>query len=86
MSNGLPQADRCRCGVSPSGLDSVGINRRGVVNERVIQERSSDHPDPEPCEGSREAALEALDREVTFCFGILPWTVALPKGHMRAGY
>src|ERR1035437_1130292 len=32
-------------------LDSVGINRREVVNERVIQERSSDHPDPEPCEG-----------------------------------
>src|ERR1700730_13666584 len=31
-------------------LDSVGINRRGVVNERVIQERSSDHPNPEPCE------------------------------------
>jgi hypothetical protein len=38
------------CEVSFS-LDSVGINRREVVNERVIQERSSDHPDPEPCEG-----------------------------------
>ena len=25
-----------------SGLDSVGINRREVVNERVIQERSSE--------------------------------------------
>jgi hypothetical protein len=24
------------------GLDSVGINRREVVNERVIQERSSE--------------------------------------------
>ena len=40
------------------------MNRRGVVNERVIQERSSDHPDPEPCEGSRKAALEALDRGI----------------------
>src|SRR6266567_1342242 len=49
---------------SQSWLDSVGINRRGVVNERVIQERSSDHPDPEPCEGSRKAALEALDRGI----------------------
>ena len=49
---------------SQSWLDSVGINRRGVVNERVTQERSSDHPDPEPCEGSREAALEALDRGI----------------------
>ena len=28
------------------GLDSVGINRREVVNESVMQERSSDHPDP----------------------------------------
>src|ERR1700722_16281434 len=50
--------------VVQSWLDSVGINRRGVVNERVIQERSSDHPDPEPCEGSRKAALEALDRGI----------------------
>src|SRR6266702_1817380 len=49
---------------SQSWLDSVGINRRGVVNERVIQERSSDHPGPEPCEGDREAALEALDRGI----------------------
>ena len=45
-------------------MDSVGINRRGVVNARVTQERSSDHPDPEPCEGGREAALEALDRGI----------------------
>src|ERR1700722_20585725 len=50
--------------VVQSWLDSVGINRRGVVNERVIQERSSDHPDPEPCEGSRKAALEAVDRGI----------------------
>jgi hypothetical protein len=28
--------------------------RKGVAN----------HPDPEPCEGSREAALEALDRGI----------------------
>jgi hypothetical protein len=26
----------------PPGLDSVGINRREVVNERVMQERSSE--------------------------------------------
>src|SRR3989442_13056173 len=51
-------------GCSHDWLDSVGINRRGVVNERVIQERSSDHPGPEPCEGDREAALEALDRGI----------------------
>ena len=30
------------CGAKASALDSVGINRRGVVNERVIQERSSE--------------------------------------------
>jgi len=35
-----------KAGGSLSWLDSVGINRRGVVNERVTQERSSDHPDP----------------------------------------
>jgi hypothetical protein len=29
-------------------------HRKGVAN----------HPDPEPCEGSREAALEALDRGI----------------------
>ena len=46
--------------------------REGVAN----------HPGPEPCEGGRKAALEALDREVTFCFDILPWTVALPKGYL----
>jgi hypothetical protein len=45
-------------------LDSVGINRREVVNERVIQERSSDHPDPEPCEGGGNDAFEALDRGI----------------------
>jgi hypothetical protein len=28
--------------VADFSLDSVGINRRGVVNERVIQERSSE--------------------------------------------
>src|ERR1035438_2588078 len=66
-------------------LDSVGINRREVVNERVIQERSSDHPDPEPCEGDRKGALEALEKK----------HLAEPpdrgvrkpgQGHMQAGY
>ena len=46
-----------------SALDSVGINRREVVNERVIQEKEANHPDPEPCEGGgHNPALEALDR------------------------
>src|SRR5262249_20129303 len=43
---------------------SVGINRRGAVNERVTQKGVANHPDPEPCECSREAALEALDRGI----------------------
>ena len=30
------------------------LHRKGVAN----------HPDPEPCEGSREAAREALDRGI----------------------
>src|SRR3984957_7635056 len=50
--------------VGQSWLDSVGINRGGGGNERVKQERSSDNPEPEPCEGSRKAALEALDRGI----------------------
>ena len=43
---------------------SVGINRRGVVDERTIQERSSDHLDPEPCGASREGVPEALGRGI----------------------
>jgi len=43
---------------------SVGINRRGVVGERTIQERSSDHLDPEPCGASREGVPEALGRGI----------------------
>src|SRR6266566_3891214 len=44
------------------------------------REGVASHSGPEPCEGGGNVALEALYREVTFCFGILPWTVALPKG------
>jgi len=46
-----------------SCLDSVGINRREVVNERVIQERSSESiltPNHVRAVGNRE--LEALGR------------------------
>ena len=43
------------------------------------REGVASHSGPEPCEGGGNVALEALDR-VTFCFGILSWTVALPKG------
>src|SRR5580658_8019871 len=39
-------------------LDSAGINRRGVVNER----NSESILTPEPCEGGGNAALKALDR------------------------
>jgi len=45
------------------GLDSVGINRRGVVNERVIQERDSESIlTPNPVRADRKDALEALGR------------------------
>src|SRR6185312_10437078 len=44
--------------------DSAGINRHEVANERVVQEGSSDPPGPETCEGSSNAALEALDRGI----------------------
>ena len=43
---------------------NAGINRHGVANERVVQERSSNHPDPEPCEAARKDALEALARGI----------------------
>jgi hypothetical protein len=41
-------------------LDTVGINRRGVANEMKESYRKgiANHPDPESCEGSREAALK----------------------------
>jgi len=45
-------------------LDSAGINRHGVTNERILQEGVANHPGPEPCEGSRKAVLEALDRGI----------------------
>src|SRR5262249_23652477 len=41
-------------------VECAGINRRGVVHERVMQERSSDPSWPESCVASREAAIEAL--------------------------
>jgi hypothetical protein len=42
--------------------DSAGINWHEAANERVVQERNSEPSWPKPCEGGREAALEALDR------------------------
>jgi len=45
------------------GLDSVGINRRGVVNERVIQERNSETIlTPSHVRAAGNPALEASDR------------------------
>ena len=46
-------ANSVRPGGASFSLDSVGINRREVVDERVIQARSSGRPDPERCEGGR---------------------------------
>jgi len=44
-------------------LDSVGINRREVVNERVIQEKGiANHPGPDHVRAVGNPALEALDR------------------------
>ena|SRR6266702_920499 len=40
--------------------DSVGINRRGVANERVAKKGIANHLESESCEGVREGALEAL--------------------------
>ena len=44
--------------------DSAGINRHEVANERVVQERNSDPPGPEPCEDNGNGVLEALDRGI----------------------
>jgi hypothetical protein len=35
----------------PMNAESAGINRHGIGNERVLQERGSAHPDPETCRG-----------------------------------
>src|SRR5262249_62333110 len=40
--------------------DSVGINRHGVVNERVTKKGIANHLESESCEGVRKDALEAL--------------------------
>ena len=54
---------RHRSGVRPFGLDSVGINRREVVNERFTQERSSESIlTPNHVRADRKDALEALGR------------------------
>ena len=56
-----------------SGLDSVGINRREVVNERVIQERNSESIlTPNHVRADRKDALEALGRG-TCRLGIPKW-------------
>jgi hypothetical protein len=40
--------------------DSVGINRRGAMNGKVIQGRGSDHPGPEPCEGGPQGRTRSV--------------------------
>jgi len=37
----------------PMNAECAGINRHGIGNERVLQERSSTPPDPESCAGRR---------------------------------
>ena len=41
-------------------MDSVGINRHGVTNEKVVEKGVANHLESESCEGVREDALEAL--------------------------
>ena len=66
-------------------LDSVGINRREVVNEIVIQERSSETIlAPSHVRAHREGALEALEIDQAE-----PPNRGARKpgqGHMQAGY
>ena len=45
-------------------LDSAGINRHGVANERVVQGRRSEPPWPLALRGGRKAALEAWERGI----------------------
>jgi hypothetical protein len=45
---------------SAEGMDSVGINRHGVTNEKVVEKGIANHLESESCEGVREDALEAL--------------------------
>ena len=45
---------------TPKRADSVGINRHGVANERVVKKGIANHLEPESCEGVRKGALEAL--------------------------
>jgi hypothetical protein len=40
-----------RPGIRPGGLDSAGINRHGVANERVVQGRNSEPPWPRAMRG-----------------------------------
>ncbi len=41
-------------------MDSAGISRHGVTNERVVRKGVATHLESESCEGDRKAALEAL--------------------------
>ena len=47
-------------GIALIGLDSAGINRHGVTNERVVKKGIANHLESESCEGDCKAALEAL--------------------------
>jgi len=44
-------------------LDSVGINRREVVNERVVQERVATILSPSRARAHCKGALEALEKK-----------------------
>ncbi len=55
---------RC-CHGRPKRADSVGINRHGVANERVVKKGIAIHLETESCEGVRKGALEALSARGT---------------------
>ena len=82
LSGSNPSAgDGIKVALSSAG---AGINRHVVGNVRVLQERRERiHLGPKPCEGSREVALEALDKGIcgrdielrkTLIGVLTPWT------------
>ena len=44
----------------PTRLDSAGMNRHGVTNERVVKKGIANHLESESCEGDRKVTLEPL--------------------------
>ena len=45
-------------------MDSAGIKRLAVAMKESYREGVTNHPGPEPCEGGRKTAVEALDRGI----------------------